>query len=240
MLSNFAFTLYEIFGYLLPGSVIFSGFVTLYWAFFNPYGSMRVESFDPKVATCVVSVAVFYMIGHASQAIGNMIFCRVEKKALEMNSNPNIRQPAWKAAALLLGIDEKNLNARAVYRVLDEYAVQNGIAGDRDMYIYREGFYRGTCIALFFAALCVSVRALIPGTNIVFELWTLYVTWFEFVLTIMIVLGMGVLFYMRYVRFVGYRVTRAALAAIVVLEKKTSDLGSNVESTSITEIPCKK
>jgi hypothetical protein len=42
-----------------------------------------------------------------------------------------------------------DLTLRWAVRVLDEYSVQNGKPGDRDVFVYREGFYRGCAIALF-------------------------------------------------------------------------------------------
>ena len=232
MLSNFAFTLYEIFGYLIPGSLSFGGFVTLYWALFNSHGPMRVASFDPDVGAWAVGLAACYILGHASQAVGNKVLRGVEKKALEMESSPNIRQLAWEAAASLLGLDIKDIKAKWVYRVLDEYAIQNGVAGDRDMFIYREGFYRGTCIALFFVTACLAVRAFIPGTSIVFACWTLDVTWYESTVTLLVSAGVALLFLQRYRRFVEYRVTRAALAALVLMQKTAPERGSKPSGAS--------
>lgn len=223
MLNNFVFTLYEIFGYLIPGSVAFSGFATLYWALFNRQGPLRPESFNPQLGTWIILLGTCYVLGHAVQALGNKLLRKTEESALEMESSPEVRIPARKAAASILKQDEEGLKAKWVYRVLDEYAVQNGIAGDRDMFIYREGFYRGTCVALFLATISLVIRAAVPGSSVVYANWSVNVAWNEFAVSIGIVGGLGFLFYQRYCRFVQYRITRAALAALVLIDKKSSN-----------------
>jgi hypothetical protein len=91
------------------------------------------------------------------------------------------------------------------------------------MFIYREGFYRGTSVSLFLAAASLVIRAAIPGSCIVYANWSLNVTWYEFAVSVGTVGGLGFLFYQRYCRFVQYRVSRAALAALVLIDKKASD-----------------
>jgi hypothetical protein len=124
MLNNFVFTLYEIFGYLIPGSVAFSGLATVFWALFNRQGPLRPESFNPQLGTWVILLGTCYVLGHAVQALGNKFFRKTEECALEMESSPEVRIPARKAAASILKQDEAGLKAKWVYRALDEYAVQ--------------------------------------------------------------------------------------------------------------------
>ena len=159
MLDNFTFTLYEIFGYLMPGSLALAGFAVIYWALFIPCVPLGVATFTPGVGTWVIVLAGCYILGHAAQAVGNKLLRFVEKKALEMKGAPLLRKSAFDSAAKILGMEVKDLEARWVYRVLDEYAVQSGQPGDRDMFIYREGFYRGTCISLFFFSAALFARS---------------------------------------------------------------------------------
>jgi len=217
MLNNFTFTLYEIFGYLVPGSVTLTGFAIIYWAAFNPTAQLWA-GFDPGVGVWALLLSGCYILGHAAQAVGNKLFRQVEKKALEMKSNPLLRESAFQHAARIFDVDIKSLDARWVYRVLDELAVQNGQPGDRDMFIYREGFYRGTCVGLFFLALSLIVRAAVPGTVLKCTYWTLALSQRELVFTSLIVCGLGWLFFQRYCRFTEYRVTRAVLSALVLLQ----------------------
>lgn len=123
---------------------------------------------------------------------------------------------ARQVAAELTGIPAEEIESNWVYRVLDEYTVQAGKPGDRDMFIYREGFYRGTCIALFFLSAALLVRMAFSGTSVQFSKWLFPVSFWQLLLTAAITGGLGWLFFQRYKRFTEYRVTRAVLAALVI------------------------
>jgi len=216
MLSNFAFTLYEIFGYLMPGSLAFAGFAVIYWALFVPDIPLGVADFAPGIGTWVVVVVGGYILGHAVQAVGNIALRRVEKKVIEMGDAPLLRKSAVDSASRIFGADAKDIEPRWAYRILDEYAVQKGQPGDRDMFIYREGFYRGTCVALLFLAASLILRAAISGTSIQFWHWKMTVSATELLTTAFLIGGLGWLFLRRYRRFAEYRMTRAVLSALVL------------------------
>jgi hypothetical protein len=216
MLENFAFTLYEIFGYLLPGSVALLGLMLLYWALFVPSVPLEIASFQPGLGTWTVLVVVSYVLGHAVQALGNKLLRRVETSAMAMRSAGWMSGRARQAAAELTGVPAEEIESKWVYRVLDEYTVQAGKPADRDMFIYREGFYRGICIALFFLSAALLVRMAFPGTSVQLSKWLFPVSFWHLLLTAGITGGLGWLFFQRYKRFTEYRVTRAVLAALVI------------------------
>src|SRR6266568_2878749 len=137
MLDKLTFTLYEIFGYLLPGSVAFVGFGLLYWGLFAPTVPLGVADFQPGLVTWSAIIIASYLLGHAAQAVGNRLLGGIEESALAMNEVPWMRERADNSAAELLSVPADKIGARWVYRVLDEYAVQTGQAGDRDMFVYR-------------------------------------------------------------------------------------------------------
>lgn len=216
MLANFAFTLYELFGYLLPGGVALVGIILLAWALFVPLVPLGIATFQPGLAMWTGIVVASYVLGHAAQAVGNKVLRSVEKSALAMNDATWMRDQARHAAAELLGVPAEQLDPRSVYRILDEYAVQTGRPGDRDMFIYREGFYRGTCTALFFLSTTLLVRSIVPGSSIQFTKWLYPISCWQGFATAIITAGLGWLFLQRYKRFAEYRVTRAALSALVI------------------------
>ena len=78
---------------------------------------------------------------------------------------------ATHTAAELLNVPPNELKARWVCRTLDEYGLQEGEAGDRNIFVYREGFYRGTSIALLFLCLTLFARMIVPGAAIHFTKW---------------------------------------------------------------------
>ena len=218
-MGNFTFTLYEVFGYVFPGGIAFLAFIILYWAFVVPCVPLGIATFQPGLVTWVSVVAASYVLGHASQAVGNMIFHGAENSALasETGTAPSwMRQRAQEEAGEILKVNSSELDPRWVFRTLDEYALQTGKDGDRDMFVYREGFYRGTAVSLFFLSATLLVRLLSPGASIRFTKWVFNVSWIELLATAIIVGGVGYMFVRRYRRFAEYRITRAILAALVI------------------------
>jgi hypothetical protein len=216
VLDNFTFTLYEIFGYLLPGGVTLLGLVLLYWALFVPTVPLGIATFQLGWGTWTLFVVVSYVLGHAVQAAGNQLLRSVETAALAMSSAEWLSEQARSATAELLHVPIEQIAPEWAYRVLDEYSVQAGKPGDRDMFIYREGFYRGTCIALCFLSGALLVRAAFSGTSIRFTKWLFPVSGWQLLLTAAITGGVSWLFFQRYKRFTKYRVTRAVLAALLI------------------------
>jgi hypothetical protein len=219
MIGNLTFTLYEIFGYVFPGGVAFLAFVVLYWALFVPGVPLGIATFQPGLVTWISVIAASYALGHASQAVGNKLFHAAEKSTLDSQagSAPSwLREQAQQSARRILNVNSDQLEPRWVFRALDEYALQTGKDGDRDMFVYREGFYRGTALSLFFLSAALLVRIFIPGTSIHFTKGMFYVSYLELLVTAVFVGGIGFLFVRRYQRFAEYRITRAVLAAIVL------------------------
>jgi hypothetical protein len=227
MLENFAFTLYEIFGYLFSGAMGLLGLMLLYWALFVPKVPLGIATFQPGFGTWTVIVVVSYVLGHASQAAGNIFLRSIERRALSMHKDAWMRERSRQSAAELTGVPADHLQPHWIYRILDEYAVQNGKPGDRDMFIYREGFYRGTCISLFFLAATLLVRGTFPGTSIQFTRWLLPVSTVQLLTTAGICAGLALLFLKRYRRFTEYRITRAVLSALVLQKAKPVEPGES-------------
>ncbi len=220
MLEKLTFTLYEVFGYLLPGNVTLVGFMLLYWALFVPRVPLGVVSFQPDLVGWSAIVVTSYLLGHAAQAMGNLTLRKIEESALAMKRASWMSERATQTAAGLLGVPAEKIEPRWVYRALDEYAVQSGQAGDRDMFVYREGFYRATSIALFFLSLTLLIRMVVPGASIQFAKWLFPVSCWQSFTTAVIAGLVGWLFLQRYRRFADYRVTRAVLSALVI-QKET-------------------
>ena len=218
-MDNFSFTLYEVFGYVFPGGIALLAFVVLYWAFFVPGVPLGIATFQPGLVTWVSVIAASYVLGHAAQAVGNIFFRGPEKSALasETGGAPQwMRESAQRVAGEILKVSSVHLEPRWIFRALDEYALQIGKDGDRDMFVYREGFYRGTTLSLFFLSAALLVRLFVPGASIQFTKGLFHISFLELFVTAVITGGIGYLFVRRYQRFAEYRITRAVLAALVV------------------------
>jgi hypothetical protein len=218
-LATFSFTLYEVFGYLLPGAVALCGFVIIYWSCFVHSIPLRIAAFQSGLLTWVAVTLVSYLLGHAAQAIGNMCFEGVEVSLLDLGrgSAPTwFRNRAQQDATQVLGLSSgEELHPKWVFRVLDEFAMQTGKEGDRDIFVYREGFYRGTALSLFFLSAALLLRTFVPGTSLLFGAQPFSVSWPELLVTAIATGAIGYLFVRRYRRFAENRVTRAVLAALI-------------------------
>ena len=215
MLDNFRFTLYELFGYLLPGSVALAALFIVYWACFAPEAVIWFTPFD--LVRWVASVIVCYVFGHAVQALGNSL--------PEINlDTPNERLPQWlreqarRAATDLLNADSHpRLDGRVVVQILDEYALQNGKEGDREVFVYREGFYRGTSISLAMLSAALLLRALKAGAAIYLPHGVFALTWRPLLLTSVVSGVIAYLFFRRYQRFAWRRIMRTVSAALMLM-----------------------
>src|SRR6266436_4924062 len=140
-MNNFSFTLYEVFGYVFPGGVAFLAFVILYWAFFVPAVPLGIATFQPGLVTWTSVIVASYALGHAAQAVGNMIFRGAEKSALDSQSGTLplwLRERARQLTGEIFKVDADRVEPGWIFRTLDEYALQAGKDGDRDMFVYRE------------------------------------------------------------------------------------------------------
>jgi hypothetical protein len=214
-MEKLSFTLYEIFGYLLPGGIVFVAFVVLYWALFVPSFPLGIATFQVGLVTWVCVTLASYILGHAAQAVANEYFCVVEKTVLD--SQPAwMRERALQSARDLLQVAAPEVESRWIVAALDEYTVQSGTAGDREIFVYREGFYRGMALSLFFLSLAIVVRMVFAGASIRFTKGLFLVSWPELFTTAAVIGGIGYLFLERYRRFAEYRITHAIVAALVL------------------------
>jgi hypothetical protein len=218
MLGNFTFTLYEVFGYLLPGSSMFLAFALFYWSLFIPAAPLGLASLKPDLLSWTVVSLTSYVLGHAAQALGNVFFHGIESSLLDIDrgSAPQwMRKSAEDSARRILKVVSHKVEPTWTFRALDEYALQNGKSGDRDIFVYREGFYRGTALSLFILSSSFLVRMFIP-VSLVFANGVVHVARSALFLTALITAGVGYLFVRRYRRFAEYRISRAVLAALIV------------------------
>ena len=198
---------------------MFLALVLLYWAFFVPCIPLGIATFEPGLVTWASVLVASYALGHAAQGVANKIFPKAEKSALDSASGklPSwLRKRAQQTAAEILKVNPGEIEPGWVFRTLDEYALQTGKDGDRDIFVYREGFYRGTALSLFFLSAALLVRLFVPGSSIQFTRSLVAVSHLELMLTALIVAGVGYLFLRRYQRFAEYRITRSVLAALVM------------------------
>jgi hypothetical protein len=242
MLKEVRFTLYEVFGYLLPGTISFAAAAIFFHTIFFFAEPLRLPAtLDGRL----LALFVAYFAGHVTQALGNFFTgISVERAILDPKTSP-AKRPKWRrffsvpdlapasireralsiAAKDLEGGAKADLSAEWLFDVCDEDLVQHGELSDREVYQYREGFYRGTALGLFLLAIALVIRLFVGGGVLQMNGTPISVTRGMVGAALAFVLPSAVLCYRRFKRFGHYRVSRALLAYILNHHKRT-DPGS--------------
>ena len=241
VLKDLQATVYDLFGYLLPGLVALLALVILFWAILIPTTPLSLtiaETFNWAVV-----LIVGYILGHLVQAVGNLLagpFRRPEELALSLKPfqseeksdasetdqdrlpEPLISSAKSKVSAMA-HVPLQDVKSHLLYRFCDETVVQAGMIHDRDMYIYREGFYRGMAVSFLLLFLALVVRALVPTTYLNLS-GTPHPIGSALLLSIAALPLLGVwLCFNRYRRFGYYKIEQAIVGFLVLQAKKPEE-----------------
>ncbi len=212
MISDLRASLYDLFGYFIPGVTATCGLALLAHRFVNIPQEIGAATSAP-IANGIPLVLVAYILGHAMHGIGNIIpgLNRTpESHAFSERGLPQVL--LTRVRDLLtkqLTADVANLPPEELYALADEASAARGSAGDRDVYIYREGFYRGMVVALAILALGLATSATASNHCVVGA--PAAITCIPRGLAIFstfLALGISWLFFHRMRRFGRYRVQR--------------------------------
>jgi hypothetical protein len=166
MFRELKLTLYDIFGYVLPGIVLLAGLLVLLWSLTAPIVPLQLTvSYSWELWT--VALLAAYFLGHAAQAICNVChqpFRALEESVLSQASRSKCPAPILDAVCDVLrkqmAVEPSELDGQWIFRVCNELITQKGRVEDREMYTYREGFYRGSSVALVILSLSLVVRGI--------------------------------------------------------------------------------
>jgi hypothetical protein len=229
VIKDLQVTLYDVFGYLLPGIVFVAALATLFWAIFFPQAVLPVDL--PTAEVWIAFLVASYVAGHMAQALGNLIVWfrpSTEDLILGTTSKSRLPEPLVTAcrtkAKETFGVDVSNVSANWLYRFCDDAVIRSGKTGERDVYIHREGFYRGIFVGLVtfsLATLALFLRLWIGNNHLKISTWEIGPGQLLFFLLLWI--GWSWLAYRRHRRFGEYRVTHAMLGFLTVKEDKKPD-----------------
>lgn len=218
MLDKVQFTLYEIFGYLFPGTLAAIACALIYWALCLPGVPLPVYKIQPNITGWIGIVSVSYLMGHLTHGIGGKFLRNVEILAFgEKGTIPaEVRKSASDHAARLMGVSPASVDAISLFRFADEYVVQKGNLGDRDVFVYREGFYKGCTVGFLLLSLALFIRAIFSDTRLGFPSYIYIVSRMElFTSAVLCAFAAGVC-RQRFYRFGTYRVVRALFAFLAI------------------------
>lgn len=146
-------TLYDIFGYLIPGCVAFVAIYLIAWRIVLP---AHQDWSSISTLGWIIVAGVAYVTGHLLQALSNIVYrfgWKNPEQCILVDASlvpSNVLVVAQEASRRAIGLSENdNVDMKTLYEIMDHYIQQHGKTESRDIYIYREGFYRGLSVGLF-------------------------------------------------------------------------------------------
>jgi len=250
-------TLYEIFGYLLPGVVMLAALSVLMFELCFPKGPLPF--LQPRVDGWIIILFVAYLVGHVAQTIAEYLSTllkvvtkligNIEESDEEAGGNKladkmptsqssertkkflgvpvldeGIVTAVSQAVRRIFGIKER-MTQFWLLELCDETVLQRGNAEMREVFEYREGFYRGMAVSFLFLAISLGVWFLTyPSYEFMNKEHTIpNALLFALVASIVAVPFMGY----RYIRFLQHRITAVFLGTLAIArgQRPTRDLG---------------
>jgi len=235
MIDKIQLTLYEIFGYFLPGVIAAGALAVFYWAMCIPAVPFPVFKIHPDAVGWGSLLALSYMLGHILQGIGGKYLGGIEEKVLGENGSmpAAIIASARSRTAEISGVKPCEMGPNTLFRIADEYSLRKGPAGDRDVYIYREGFYRGCTTALVLLSFALIVRALRGWTQLKFPEYVFFVSSMQLLVAALVAMGAARICKKRFERFGSYRVSRAVFAFLVMSKERECVSTQKTESIDV-------
>jgi len=227
-MNNIRITLYDIFGFLLPGAFTFIGLYLIAWKILFP---SQVQDWSGITTGGWISLLIlFYIFGHIAQAIVNAVIHKIpkysdekQKQNIFSNLPEEIKDKVFENLHSLLKVELAKNDVSTALDLMDHYVQQHGNCESREIYTYREGFYRGFAVALFLLAIGLFFKCsgpdgwfMIFGTKITLASKTLlYIGIMAFVMIFPIL--------QRYLRFKRYRVLNTVYSFIAIYKEEQGD-----------------
>ena len=230
MIGAFQATLYDLFGYFLPGAVGLVGLSLVFWRIFHS----AVDTVKLQGAGNGVAIAVFlvgsYLLGHVIHNIGSWLmqgFRRPEDfvgtGAHHHGLSPALRRLIRSELEKRLGIEALQMPAREQYGYMDESRALTEKEGNREVYLYLEGFYIGMTAASLLLTIGLLLR-FTADTSICIELSGRFCMSPDETLALAVLSLVSLVTFVQGVdRFAHYRFERAALLWLSQPPKEETD-----------------
>lgn len=215
-MKNVELTLYDIFGYLFPGIVTIVALYLVVWRVMLP-NDQNLNGLSSTGWTAFIIAA--YVIGHFTQGLSNVISRLLrENPEHAVIANPDlvprsvIQLATARACRPIPLPDAERVNPQTLYDIMDHCLQQHGRTDNRDLYICREGFYRGLSAALWL--LTIGAMFHLNGGRRDLAVFGINVTVTPALALFATVLSavMAISAVMRYRRFAAYRVKNVVYA----------------------------
>ncbi len=215
-MKDIKLTLYDIFGYLVPGIVFLLGLIILYWTAFLNDSRLTFPSLSSSRWLGLAVTA--YLLGHMAQAIAILlpsIFPEGISLVSARGDDKGFREllaAARRKLAKKLEEQPNRLSDSAVISISTRAVKLSGGAAVDEIYEHRAGFYRGLAVSSSLVAVALVMGA-VRNTGIEIPAPHLMGTG-GLLGTAGCFAGFGVLSGLRYRRFAARRVHQALLALV--------------------------
>lgn len=170
MFKNLQISLYDFFGYLLPGCIVLLAIAIPFWIIFVPNLALNINNISTELWIIILVMAYFF--GHFAQSSANYInklFPPMEKEVIETDASNRFKKIVKKAkekSNQIYTFGDDALTAKELYDICDITITQFGRNQEREIYRYREGFYRGLAVSLFALTLSTVAAIIFPIKSI--------------------------------------------------------------------------
>jgi hypothetical protein len=219
MFKDLQITLYDFFGYLLPGVVVFSALLLLFWSIFWPAVPLGFQTTLP--ALTITALTLFaYLLGHLGQAVSNFIEkLPGAKRSLEdtLPVSPELGELVRDAVATRFGSKARALAPKELYALCDQALIHAQSLGEREIFIYREGFYRGNCFAFALLALTLVLRMICVPAVVTIAQARIEIYRGELGLTAALAAFGSWMFFRRYLRFGNHKTSSCFMRFLALM-----------------------
>lgn len=218
-MNSIQITLYELLGYLFPGMIallsVWTGLHALFW----PRAPLPLWADSSSNKTIIVLLLVAYLLGHMVQGLANVL-----QRFPLVKPDHNFHLPAELKTCLRAALSTQyrvnadKLTISDIFDFCDEVLLHYKSVGEREIFTYREGFYRALFVSLALLTLAAAILgSASPGASILLSDKTILVPR-GFFFSIGILSAVGALIALqRYKRFARYRIPRCLLRFLALV-----------------------
>ena len=235
-MSSLKFTVYEILGYIAPGVIGLGALALIVWTAFLSNHPLPIAPYSLSKEAIGLLVFAAYAIGHLIQGLCNF-HPSPEKIAKKKNQHSTLLAGARAGLESQCGFSVVDYEIEDIVVLAQTSLLNTGKTDDFDVFLYREGFYRGSSAAYFVLTGAFLFRAARGHAALKFQGVTHSLGWPPLLFAAAVSLLFAYVFYRRYLRFGSHRLRHllsfACLPKISDKSAKTDD--SERQSTDKTE-----